>query len=461
MIQRKCRECGSAMTSSGKCSACANRGTDKKWIDRKSQGGAAQAAMAPALAAQVHEVVGASGAPLDSSLQTELSTRLGHDFSRVRVHSDPAASETARSLEAMAYTHGQHVVFGRGFYEPHSRSGLKLLVHELAHVVQQSGDSASPGDLSVSSSDDAAEREADAVASGFMAESNERSPSIAATNSAVLQRACLPAADCSAPIPGSSAEFGAQEENIEQSARERRARQSPQRQRASGHTGPARQLEIFLEAQAPGLLANIHGIFVDQDLSPGTGALTMDCASMVPPILGAVKPCVFIHGALNQEALRFNKTAEPSIGGLSREDWRISTLQILTHEVQHVIFDSSGRPAPAAAVGCARASVAFELSELNAIMSEFPAVFRAIPAGAAASDPARTRLDNWFSHVITNPGESIQGILKKLRCTCDCPQVDAWVIDTFNFASSSWSVAERDAFNIELRRAVWGLTWPL
>ncbi|MGH8167695.1 MAG: hypothetical protein ACREQ1_10670, partial [Woeseiaceae bacterium] len=226
-------------------------------------------------------------------------------------------------------------------------------------------------------------------------------------------------------------------------------------------TGRARQLELFLEAQTPGLLANIHGIFVDQDLSPDTGALTMACADMVPPITGATKPCVFIHGKLNQEARAFNTSSAANIGGVPREDWRVSTLQILTHEIQHILFDTAARPAPAAAAGCARADVEFELSELNAIMSEFPVAFRAIPVGAPVGDPARARLDNWFDFAITNPDESIRGTLKKLRCTCDCAQVNAWVTDTFNFVATSWTAAERTAFNTELRRAVWALSWPL
>jgi hypothetical protein len=103
--------------------------------------------------------------------------------------------------------------------------------------------------------------------------------------------------------PGSAAQFGSDVEAAEARARARRAAQSPARQRATGHTGKARQLEIFLNAESPGLLGNIHGIFIDQDMDPSVAASTQDCASMVPPILGATKPCVFVPGRLNQEAL--------------------------------------------------------------------------------------------------------------------------------------------------------------
>ena len=148
---------------------------------------------------------------------------------------------------------------------------------------------------------------------------------------------------------------------------------------------------------------------------------------------------------------------------MTREDWRVQTLQMLTHEVQHVVFDSSPRPTPAGVTTatCTRANISSELSELNAIMSEFPAAFRAIPAGAPAGDPSRTRLSNWFTNVITNPSEGIRGILQAVGCRCECGEVDAFVTDTFNFVTSSWSVAEKNAFNSELRSPAWGIRWPL
>ena len=94
-------------------------------------------------------------------------------------------------------------------------------------------------------------------------------------------------------------------------------------------------------------------------------------------------------------------------------------------------------------------------------MSEFVIAFRAVPVGAAATDPARVRLAHWFDHSVNNPGESIKGILTTIRCKCDCGDVDKFVIETFNFVASSWSVAERDAFNAELRNPARGLGWPL
>jgi hypothetical protein len=64
--------------------------------------------------------------------------RFGHDFSRVRVHTDATAAEAARAVHALAFTAGEHIVFASGQYAP-AGTGKRLLAHELAHVVQQAG----------------------------------------------------------------------------------------------------------------------------------------------------------------------------------------------------------------------------------------------------------------------------------------------------------------------------------
>jgi uncharacterized protein DUF4157 len=66
-----------------------------------------------------------------------MERRFGHDFSRVRVHVDPEANQSARDVKALAYTVGSKIVFGAGQFDPASRSGRRLLAHELTHVVQQ------------------------------------------------------------------------------------------------------------------------------------------------------------------------------------------------------------------------------------------------------------------------------------------------------------------------------------
>lgn len=66
-----------------------------------------------------------------------------YDLSQIRVHSDLRAAESAEALNARAYTVGKDVVFGEGEYAPDTSNGMRLMAHELAHAVQQQGDSTS------------------------------------------------------------------------------------------------------------------------------------------------------------------------------------------------------------------------------------------------------------------------------------------------------------------------------
>ena len=79
-----------------------------------------------------------TGTPLDTPSRNYFESRFGYDFSGVRVHTGEAASDSARAIQARAYTLGRDIVFASGQYEPASFTGKRLLAHELAHVVQQS-----------------------------------------------------------------------------------------------------------------------------------------------------------------------------------------------------------------------------------------------------------------------------------------------------------------------------------
>lgn len=87
----------------------------------------------------VHEVLRSSGQPLGTEVRAFMEPRFGHDFSRVRVHTDMRAVDSVRSVNALAYTIGDHMVFGAGRFVPGRPEGRTLIAHELTHVVQQSG----------------------------------------------------------------------------------------------------------------------------------------------------------------------------------------------------------------------------------------------------------------------------------------------------------------------------------
>jgi hypothetical protein len=67
-----------------------------------------------------------------------MEPRFGHDFSKVRVHTDEKAGESAQAIGAVAYTVGNDLVFGTGEFNPETSDGRRLMAHELTHVVQQS-----------------------------------------------------------------------------------------------------------------------------------------------------------------------------------------------------------------------------------------------------------------------------------------------------------------------------------
>lgn len=88
----------------------------------------------------VREVLGSEGRPLDAPARLFMESRFGRDFSRVRVHTDAKAAESARSLGALAYASGERIVFASGRYRPATPEGRRLLAHELAHTLQRPSD---------------------------------------------------------------------------------------------------------------------------------------------------------------------------------------------------------------------------------------------------------------------------------------------------------------------------------
>jgi len=79
------------------------------------------------------------GQPLPEPVRAFFEPRFGYDFSMVRMHTDVQAAELARALNARAFAVGQDVVFGAGQYALGTTEGMRLLAHELTHVVQQTG----------------------------------------------------------------------------------------------------------------------------------------------------------------------------------------------------------------------------------------------------------------------------------------------------------------------------------
>jgi hypothetical protein len=131
LLQRKCA-CGGTPGPTGECEACR-----KKRLQRKSTHPLSFNSHRSEAPLIVHEALRSPGQPLDQATRAFMEPRFGHDFGGVRVHRDTRSEESAREVNALAYTVGNDVVFGRGQYTPHSSRGRALLAHELTHVVQQ------------------------------------------------------------------------------------------------------------------------------------------------------------------------------------------------------------------------------------------------------------------------------------------------------------------------------------
>lgn len=132
LLQRRCA-CGGTPGPTGECAECRKK---RLSLQRKPMN---QPAVTPSAPPIVHDVLRSPGQPLDPDTRAFMEGRFGHDFSDVRVHADERAAESARAVDALAYTVGRDIVFGAGQYAPRTGVGRRLLAHELTHAVQQHG----------------------------------------------------------------------------------------------------------------------------------------------------------------------------------------------------------------------------------------------------------------------------------------------------------------------------------
>lgn len=144
----------------------------------------------------VHEVLRSPGQPLDGATRAFFEPRFGHDFSKVRVYTDRRAGESARAVNALAYTFGKAIVFANRQYAPDSGEGRALLAHELTHVVQQANTNVASGPQAVGERDDSSEVEAATVSQRVL--SGQLAGAVASDRTASLRRAVVdePAGGC-------------------------------------------------------------------------------------------------------------------------------------------------------------------------------------------------------------------------------------------------------------------------
>jgi hypothetical protein len=414
----------------------------------------------------VADVIGSgSGRPLDGQTRAWFEPRLGHDLGGVRVHTGAQADASAKAIDALAYTVGRDVVFAANRYSPGTHEGRRLLAHELTHVKQQSGLPSSPAaKLAISAPGDAGEREADAAADRMVG--GESAGAVPTLGFPLLQRACASGATTCPPsgVPGSAKAFNAPT-----------TKKITQMGKATFSSADA--VVEFMKKEAPGVLPNSQPVFVDSNLGPSTAAAYNEQCTNIE----ALGRCIFVASILESDANRFNTDPTATSFGTpqkpkNREDFRVYLIQTVTHELQHGTYETGlGKTGnPTAGGKCPRTAISDDLSELSAIISEFPAVFRSVPAnklgffdpsfpgsGTSSSDPDVARLDKWFNSNITSTDEGIRGILKQIECTCDCSEGDAYVKEVYYSVAMGWGTAMERLFNKVLSDKKWGMRWPI
>jgi len=165
-------------------------------VQVRSGSSAAISRVAPGV---VRSVLNESGRPLSENLRSDMEQRLGHDFSKVRIHNTSRAVTSARAVGAEAYTVGQHIVFGENRFQPDSHEGRRLLTHELVHTLQQPAVFDVPASLMVGKTGSIQEREAEMYSyrglTDHTGENLELVPEVRVArrlSSPILQRRCPP-----------------------------------------------------------------------------------------------------------------------------------------------------------------------------------------------------------------------------------------------------------------------------
>jgi len=117
----------------------------------------------------VYEVLRSPGKPMDAQTRTFMESRFGQDFGHIRLSRDARATESARAINARAYTVGNRIVFDAGQYSPSTKGGAELLAHELTHALQQGARFTAGSALHLAPPDDASEILAQRAAAEFSA----------------------------------------------------------------------------------------------------------------------------------------------------------------------------------------------------------------------------------------------------------------------------------------------------
>jgi hypothetical protein len=118
-----------------KCAECEEEQKGK--VAQPKAAGPSSVASEAAAPPVVHEALSSPARPLDPGSRALAEPHIGRDLGDVRVHTDATADRAAHAIGARAFTVGRDIAFAAGEYAPATPTGQRLLLHELAHVAQQ------------------------------------------------------------------------------------------------------------------------------------------------------------------------------------------------------------------------------------------------------------------------------------------------------------------------------------
>lgn len=117
-----------------KCEAC--EGQKLRTSQVEHVGTQVNNSVHPDIEQKIKQCIG-TGKSLDKAVEQEMVVKLGYNFDEIRIHDDKESYQLADVLHAKAFTFGNDIFFGKGYYNPYTETGHYLLVHELVHTLQQ------------------------------------------------------------------------------------------------------------------------------------------------------------------------------------------------------------------------------------------------------------------------------------------------------------------------------------
>ena len=217
--------------------------------------------------ASISDATSEAGHPLPESLRQGAEASLGTDLSSVQVHTGSKANRAAADVSAKAYAQGSDIYFGSGQYQPGSAGGDALIAHELVHVAQQEGNSATPqASLQVSQAHEPAEVEADLGAQAILA-GRPFSPSASP-----------------APVARTETLSGnPQEWRNNPTGPDITTHRAPTLQDASNHTAPTAATNEAVTTNARVVASEAHKLHLEPPSSPDTSLVYEESAEQSSP----------------------------------------------------------------------------------------------------------------------------------------------------------------------------------